>query len=298
MLPARREPAQYLPDQRAPARGGLVHHQTARRGDRHQHRPPVRPRPVPPDQPPAHQPVAHPARRRRRHVQRRRQVHHPLRSAGRQHHQRPVLRDRDFLRRGAQRPRCDRDQRPARRQHRVHRRRIRRMLPCHFRDPQSCASVNICIVQRLYVTAYCPVGTARIPRLPGVARIRSSRMTQHARAGPGHRAFRRTNARTTVVREKNSRTAASSTPSSLERRQGPRRAAWCPASGRRPAGSRRPPRRWSRLVHRKNARVHRLLYEPAGHRPATSTTSRRPARAGRGPPRHARRAMLLTPIVV
>jgi hypothetical protein len=108
-----------------------------------------------------------------------------------------------------------------------------------------------------YTLPLLPGGdTARIPRLPGVARIGSSRMTQHARAGPGHRAFRWTNARTTVVRE-NSRTPASSTPSSPERRQDPRRAAWCPASGRRPAGSRRPPRRWSRLARRKNARVHR-----------------------------------------
>ena len=145
-------------------------------------------------------------------------------------------------------------------------------------------SLILCISQYLYRATiiryhYCPVGTARIPRLPGVARIRSSRMTQHARAGPGHRAFRWTNARTTVVRE-NSRTAASSTPSSPERRQGPRRAAWCPASGRHPRVA---------AGHLGDGRVSStartrafigLLHEPAGHRPATSTTSHSPGASG------------------
>ena len=90
-------------------------------GDGDLHGPAVRPGPLPADQPLADQPVAHPPGRRGRDGQRRGQVHHPLRAAGREDHQRPVLGDRGVLRRGAQRHGRHRDQCPARRQHRVHR---------------------------------------------------------------------------------------------------------------------------------------------------------------------------------
>ena len=123
-LRGRRQPAQDLRDQRAAPAGGLVDHLPARRGDRHQDHPAVAARPVPADQALAHQPVAHPPGGRRRHVQRLGQVHDPPRPAGRQHHQRPVLRDRGLLRGRAQRPGGDRDHGPAGGQHRVHRRRV------------------------------------------------------------------------------------------------------------------------------------------------------------------------------
>ena len=159
-----RQRREDLLDQRAAPRGGLVHHAPARRRHRHQHGTPVRPRPVPPDQPLADQPVAHPARRRRRHAQRRRQVHDPLRPARGQHHQRPVLRDRRLLRRRAQRPRRHRDQRPARRQHRVHHRRIRRILPRRVLTNFICICQclhSAIVVHYVYVRSSRTCGTPR-----------------------------------------------------------------------------------------------------------------------------------------
>ena len=126
-LPPGREPGQDFRDQRPPARGRLVYHLPARGRDRHQHRTAVRPRPVPPDQPLAHQPVTHPARRGRGDAERRCQIHQSLRAPRRQHHQRPVLRDRGLLGGRAQRPGGDRDQSPARRQHPVNRALVHRV---------------------------------------------------------------------------------------------------------------------------------------------------------------------------
>ena len=133
-------------DQRAAPGGRVVDHLTARRGDRDQHGAAVAAGTVPPDQALTRQPVAHPPGGRRRHVQRPRQVHQPARATGRQHHQRPVLRDGGLLRGRAQRPRGDRDHGPAGGQHRVHRGLIRRMLSHHTMPSVIFAICNKCII--------------------------------------------------------------------------------------------------------------------------------------------------------
>ena len=146
LLRGHRQPFQDLRDQSAAPAGRLVDHPPACRGDRDQDRAAVAARPVPADQALAHQPVAHPPGRRRRDVQRLGQVHHPPRSAGRQHHQRPVLRDRGLLRGRAQRPGGDRHQGPAGRQHRVHRGRVGARFSCRV------VIHNACISQCLHIT--------------------------------------------------------------------------------------------------------------------------------------------------
>ena len=146
LLRGHRQPFQDLRDQSAAPAGRLVDHPPARRGDRDQDRAAVAARPVPADQALAHQPVAHPPGRRRRDVQRLGQVHHPPRAAGRQHHQRPVLRDRGLLRGRTQRPGGDRDQGPAGRQHRVHRGRVGARFSCRV------VTHNACISQYLHIT--------------------------------------------------------------------------------------------------------------------------------------------------
>ena len=139
-----REPGQDAGQQRPPPGGRLIHHLPARRGDRNLHGPAIGAGPVPADQTLAQQPVTHPARGRRRDIERRGQIRHPLRAPGGKHHQGPILGDRDVVRGRAQRCGGHRHQRAARRQHRVHRGLVRHVL-----SHASPANLT-CLLQRLH----------------------------------------------------------------------------------------------------------------------------------------------------
>ena len=142
----------------APTGGRLLHHLPARRGDRNLHGPAIGAGPMPADQALTPQPVTHPPRRRGGYRQRRGQVRYPLRAPRRKHHQRPVLSDRDVLRRRAQGSGDHRHQGSARRQHRVH-----RGLVCHVLSHASRTSIHLHIATSAY--RYCQRAAFRIGAL-------------------------------------------------------------------------------------------------------------------------------------